>query len=59
MIRIASLLAVSALAFFAVSCGCPQEVNPPALRSMPNFKELPAAIDADPTKEDIPVVPTK
>lgn len=56
MIRIASLLAVSALAFFTVSCGCPQEINPPGLRKMPKFKELPSAGSVG---DDIPVAPTK
>ncbi len=59
MIRIVSLLAVPALAFFTVSCGCPQEIPAPTLRKMPNFKELPSAVDANPTTDDIPVVPTK
>ena len=56
MIRIISLLAVPAVAFFAVSCGCPQGVQPPGLRPEPKFKELPSA---DAIGEDIPVVPTK
>lgn len=54
MIRIISLLAVPALAFFTISCGCPPEVKPPSLPKEPKFKELPSAVG-----EDIPVVPTK
>ena len=56
MIRIVSLLAVPALAFFTVSCGCPQEVSPPDLPKEPKFKELPSADDIGGPVE---VVPTK
>ena len=58
MIRTISLLAVSATALFIVSCGCPQGVQPPGLRPMPNFKELPSAEDIT-GGQDIPVVPAK
>ena len=56
MIRILSLLAVPALALFTVSCGCPQQVSPPDLPSMPKFKELPSAEEIGGPVE---VVPTK
>ena len=56
MIRIVSLLAVSAFAFVAVSCGCPQQVSPPDLPREPKFKELPSA---DEIGGPVEVVPTK
>ncbi|MGA0899335.1 MAG: hypothetical protein ACO3SO_02890 [Luteolibacter sp.] len=57
MIRIASLLAVSAFALFTVSCGCPQQAQPPGLRKMPKFKELPSAQEIG--GSPIEVAPTK
>lgn len=57
MTRIASLTVLAAIALFTASCGCPQPIKPPALRSMPSFQEIPSATDSAPA--EVPVVPTK
>jgi hypothetical protein len=43
MTRIVSALFVSVFAFLAVSCCCTSDVKPPALRPLPQFKEIESA----------------
>lgn len=59
MIRFIPLLAITAIAFFTASCGCKQPVEPPAMRGMPDFKEIPSANEIAGDSEEVPVVGTK
>lgn len=43
MIRFLALLGVAAAALISASCCCTSDVEPPGLRPLPQFQEVPAA----------------
>ena len=45
MIRFLGALGAAAIALFSVSCNCTSEPTAPPLRDLPQFQEMPAAVE--------------